>query len=410
MVACSNKVVLFGVKQNRCQFILLIFVNALVGALLGLERTRIPAWANWHFGINQHTYILSFIAVFGFFKAITNLTTGYLLARYSRKTILIAGWLLAFPIPFLLSYDLGWTTMLLINALLGVQQGLTWSTTVVMKMDIVGHKQRGLAMGLNEFAGYFALALSAWLVGRQSVFDYSTLFPILPALIIILSGLLMSVFFIRDTQAHLDATMQDAKAQISIANPFKQATFTDRVLRTFTQVGFFNNLNDGLMWGLLPALCWQHHFSVNQLAWLAGIYPGVWALAQLVTGPLSDKYNKGAMLAWGMGLQAIAISGLAWYDSYTLALLCAVLMGIGTAMVYPTCLSGIAGHAHPAQRTQVLGVYRFWRDFGYVIGALSTGIIADLFGVSVALQVVAFLTLTSGIYVVYSKKRWGLEL
>lgn len=410
MGACSNREVLFGVKQNRCQFILLIFVNALVGALLGLERTRIPAWANWHFGINQHTYILSFIAVFGFFKAITNLTTGYLLARFSRKTILVAGWLLAFPIPFLLSIDMGWLIMLSINALLGIQQGLTWSTTVVMKMDIVGSKQRGLAMGLNEFAGYFALALSAWLVGRQSVFDYNTLFPILPALIIILGGLMTSALLIWDTQAHVDVTMQKAKPQTSIANPFKQATFKNRTLRSFTQVGFFNNLNDGLMWGLLPALCLQFHYSNEQLALLAGVYPAVWALAQLLTGPLSDWNDKGNLLAWGMGLQALAISGLAWYNSFTVAFFCAVLMGIGTALVYPTCLSGIVAHTHPAQRTQVLGVYRFWRDFGYVAGALSTGIIADLFGISIALQVIALLTLGSGAYVVYSQQRWQLVL
>jgi MFS family permease len=408
MVSSPSNVVQFGVKQNLRQFTLLVLVNALVGALLGLERTRIPAWADWHFGIHQHTLLLSFIAVFGLFKAITNLTTGYLLAKYSRKTILVAGWLLAFPIPFLLSFDLGWITMLFINALLGIQQGLTWSTTVVMKMDIVGSKQRGLAMGLNEFAGYFALALSAWLVGRQSVFDYNALFPILPALIIISSGLIMSQVLIQDTKAHVAMMLDQGSSKPLLVNPFRQASFKNRYLRTFTQVGFFNNLNDGLMWGLLPALCWQFHFSQNQLALLAGIYPAVWALGQLISGPLSDKINKATMLAWGMLLQAIAISGLAWLGNFHLAIGFAVLLGVGTAMVYPTCLSGIAEHSHPANRPHVLGVYRFWRDFGYVVGAFVTGLLADLLSVSVAVQVVAMLTLGSGISVLYTQNKWRL--
>jgi MFS family permease len=410
MVACSNKVVLFGVKQNSCQFVLLIIVNALVGALLGLERTHIPAWADWHFGINQHTYILSFIAVFGFFKAITNLTTGFLMTRYSRKTILVAGWLVAFPIPFLLSFQSGWGIMLVANALLGIQQGLTWSTTVVMKMDIVNNKQRGLAMGLNEFAGYFALAISAWLIGQQSVFDYETLFPILPAFIIIITGLLMSVIFINDTQPHVDLSIQQASPLTHITNPFKQTTFNNPTLRTFTQVGFVNNLNDGLMWGLLPALCWSYQFGQSKLALLAGLYPAVWAIGQLITGPWSDKFDKGLLLFVGMLMQAFAIAGLASFNSYPLAISFVVILGFGTALVYPTCLTGIAAHSHPSNRAQSLGVYRFWRDFGYVVGALLTGLIADAYNISTALLVVAFITLSSGIYAVYTQKKFKLKL
>ena len=410
MFACSNNVVVFGLKQNRCQFTLLVLVNALIGALLGLERTRIPAWADWYFGVHQHTILLSFIAVFGLFKAITNLTTGYWMARYSRKTILVAGWLIAFPIPFLLAFEPGWVTMLVANALLGIQQGLTWSTTVVMKMDLVNNKERGLAMGLNEFAGYFALAISAWLIGQQSVFQYDTLFPILPAFIIIITGLLMSVMFINDTQPHVDLSIQQASPLTHITNPFKQTTFSNPSLRTFTQVGFVNNLNDGLMWGLLPALCWSYQFSQSKLALLAGLYPAVWAIGQLITGPWSDKFDKGLLLFVGMILQASAITGLASFNSYPLAIVFAILLGFGTALVYPTCLSGIAAHSHPSNRAQSLGVYRFWRDFGYVVGALLTGLIADAYNIVTALFVVACITLASAIYVVYTQKKHKLKL
>lgn len=410
MLACTNKVVLFGVKQNRCQFILLICVNALVGALLGLERTRIPAWAEWHFGINQHTYILSFIAVFGFFKAITNLTTGFLMSHYSRKTILVVGWLVAFPIPFLLAIQSGWVTMLIANALLGVQQGLTWSTTVVMKMDIVNNKERGLAMGLNEFAGYFALALSAWIIGQQSVFQYDTLFPILPAFIIIVSGFIMTMLFIKDTQPHVDLSIQQSSPLKHITNPFKQTTFNNPSLRTFTQVGFVNNLNDGLMWGLLPALCWSYHFGQSKLALLAGLYPAVWAIGQLITGPWSDKFDKGFLLFVGMVLQALAIIGLASFNSYPLAIFFVLVLGFGTALVYPTCLTGIATHSHPSNRAQSLGIYRFWRDFGYVVGALLTGLIADAYNISTALIVVACITLASALYAMYTQKKYKLTL
>lgn len=410
MFACSSNVVVFGLKQNRCQFTLLVLVNALIGALLGLERTRIPAWADLYFGVHQHTILLSFIAVFGLFKAITNLTTGFWMARYSRKTILVAGWLVAFPIPFLLSFEPGWVTMLVANALLGIQQGLTWSTTVVMKMDLVNNKERGLALGINEFAGYFALAISAWLIGQQSVFQYDTLFPILPAFIIIITGLLMSVIFINDTQPYVDLSIQQASPLTHITNPFKQTTFSNPSLRTFTQVGFVNNLNDGLMWGLLPALCWSYQFSQSKLALLAGLYPAVWAIGQLITGPWSDKFNKGVLLFVGMILQASAIIGLASFNSYPLAIVFAILLGFGTALVYPTCLSGIAAHSHPSNRAQSLGVYRFWRDFGYVVGALLTGLIADAYNIVTALYVVASITLTSAIYVVYTQKKHKLKL
>ena len=410
MFACSNKVVVFGLKQNRCQFILLVLVNALIGALLGLERTRIPAWADFYFGIHQHTIILSFIAVFGLFKAITNLTTGFLMARYSRKTILVTGWLLAFPIPFLLTLNPGWITMLIVNALLGIQQGLTWSTTVVMKMDLVDDKQRGLAMGLNEFAGYFALALSAWAVGQQSVFHYNSLFPILPAFIIIVIGLLMSVFLVNDTQANVDLSLQKTSPLIQVSNPFQQTTFKNPSLRTFTQVGFVNNLVDGLIWGLLPALCFSYHFSQSKLALLAALYPAVWAISQLITGPWSDKVDKGLLLSLGMLLQAIAIVGLATFDAFPLAVILVVLIGFGTALVYPTCLSGIATHSHPSNRPQSLGVYRFWRDIGYVAGALITGLIADTYNINSALLTVAFISFISGLYVVYTQKKHKLIL
>ena len=391
-----------GLRENLGQFSLLVLVNAFVGAMVGMERSILPAIAEQDFHIVARTAILSFIVVFGVAKALTNYFAGRFSDRYGRKHVLVAGWLAAVPVPFILMWAPDWNWVVGANVLLGVSQGLTWSTTVIMKIDLVGPKQRGLAMGLNEFSGYVAVALSAlttgWLAARYGLRPA----PFYPGVVYVAAGLLLSWLVVRDTRqyvshelrAHCPATREDALTQGEI---FRRTSFTDRNLSSVSQAGLVNNLNDGMAWCLFPLVFAAAGMTLAQIGILAAIYPGVWGIGQLFTGALSDRVGRKWLIVSGMWVQAGGIAVTALTANFTIFALGAVLLGAGTAMVYPTLLAAIGDVAHPQWRASAVGVYRLWRDLGYAAGALVAGITADLFGIASALWLVAGLTLLSGV-------------
>lgn len=392
-----------GLKENWRQFALLVIVNAFVGAMIGLERTLLPEIAEEEFNMVVKTAILSFIVVFGITKAITNYFTGALANKFGRKRLLVYGWLIALPVPFILMMAPNWNWILVANILLGINQGLTWSSTVVMKIDLVGEKNRGLAMGINESAGYLAVGgvafLTAWIAGEYGLRPY----PFYLGFAFVLFGLIISYLFIKDTIHHvsLEATNSTVK---KLKNVFWETTWKDRNLGSISQAGLINNLNDGMVWGILPMLLIAKEFSMNQIGIIAGTYPVVWGVGQLFTGKLSDHFNKKWMLFVGMIMQGIALIGMIWADSYSVFILLSVLLGIGTAIVYPTFLAGIAQFTHPEQRAKSIGVFRLWRDLGYAIGAILTGIIADFWGITPAIGVIGGLTIISAVIILIRMK------
>jgi MFS family permease len=383
-----------GLKQNWRQFTLLVIINAFVGGMVGLERSVIPKFANIEFGIASNTAILSFITAFGLTKAVTNYFTGRLSNRLGRKNLLIIGWIIAIPIPFILIYAPTWNWVILANIFLGVSQGLTWSTTVVMKIDLVGEKDRGFAMGLNEFAGYFSVGVVAFLSGfvanRYGITPYTFYIGIFISVV----GLLLTVFFIKDTRSFVkkESTLNKVKA---LDNIFVDTTFKNKTLSSVTQAGLINNLNDGMIWGLLPILLLSMQLDVAKIGLLTAIYPTVWGIGQLFTGRMSDIYSKKKMLFWGMLLQGVAILAIAYSTSYMLLAVLSALLGFGTALVYPTFLSTIAGATSPGQRAETIGVFRLWRDLGYAFGAIISGIVADLYGVQYAIVLIGIFTILS---------------
>jgi MFS family permease len=387
-----------GLKQNWKQFTLLVVINAFVGGMVGLERSVIPKFANIEFGIASNTAILSFITAFGLTKAITNYFTGRLSNRLGRKNLLIIGWIIAIPIPFILIYAPTWNWVILANIFLGVSQGLTWSTTVVMKIDLVGEKDRGFAMGLNEFAGYFAVGIVAFLSGfvanRYGITPYTFYIGIFISVV----GLLLTVFFIKDTRSFVrkESTLNKVKA---LDNIFVDTTFKNKTLSSVTQAGLVNNLNDGMIWGLLPILLISMQFDVAKIGLLTAIYPTVWGIGQLFTGRMSDIYSKKKMLFWGMLLQGVAILAIAYSTSYMLLAVLSALLGFGTALVYPTFLSTIAEVTSPGQRAETIGVFRLWRDLGYAFGAIISGIVADLYGVQYAIVLIGIFTIFSSLVI-----------
>ena len=392
-----------GLKENWKQFALLLIVNAFVGAMIGLERTLLPEIAEEEFNMVVKTAILSFIVVFGITKAITNYFTGALANKFGRKRLLVYGWLIALPVPFILMMAPNWNWILVANILLGINQGLTWSSTVVMKIDLVGEKNRGLAMGINESAGYLAVGgvafLTAWIAGEYGLRPY----PFYLGFGFVLFGLAISYLFIKDTIHHvsLEATNSTVK---KLKNVFWETTWKDGNLGSISQAGLINNLNDGMVWGILPMLLIAKEFSMNQIGIIAGTYPVVWGIGQLFTGKLSDHFNKKWMLFVGMIMQGIALMGMIWADSYSVIILLSVLLGIGTAIVYPTFLAGIAQFTHPEQRAKSIGVFRLWRDLGYAIGAILTGIIADFWGITPAIGVIGGLTIISAVIILIRMK------
>ena len=392
-----------GLKENLPQFLLLALVNAFVGGMVGLERSILPKIAEIEFGMAVKTTILSFIIVFGIVKAFTNYFMGKLANRYGRKRLLVVGWLFAIPVPFLLMYAQSWSWIIWANVFLGINQGLAWSSTIIMKIDLVGPNNRGFAMGINESAGYLAVGIMAFLTATIAS-DYGLYpYPFYLAFVLLFLGLFTSVLFVQDTTAFI--ALEEQESDISkLDNVFKETTFTNSNLSSITLAGLVNNLNDGMMWGLLPIMLASLSFSLTDIGFLAALYPAVWGLGQLFTGLMADKYSKKILLILGMILQAIGIFIIAYFGTYNMILLAAVLLGLGTALVYPTFLAAIADYSHPQQRAECIGVYRLWRDLGYTIGALGSGIIADVYGLQAAFIVIAFVTLAAGLQIVFRMK------
>jgi MFS family permease len=388
-----------GLRENAAQFALLVVVNAFVGAMAGLERSLLPAIAEHDFQLAARTAALSFIVVFGVTKAMTNYFAGRLADHLGRKRILIAGWLVAVPVPFMLMWAPSWNWVLVANGLLGISQGLTWSATIIMKIDLVGPAHRGLAMGLNEFAGYVAVAGAAFATGfiaartglRPQPFYLGVAFAAL--------GLVLSAL-VRETAPHaaLEAKQHgEAPSGLGHREVFWRTTFADRDLSAVSQAGLVNNLNDGMAWGLFPLLFAAASLDFAQIGALAAIYPLTWGVGQLVTGALSDGIGRKPLIVMGMWAQAGAIGLVSISTRFAGFALGATLLGVGTAMVYPTLLAAIGDVAHPSWRASAVGVYRLWRDLGYAIGALLAGICADWLGLAGAMQVVAALTFISGL-------------
>lgn len=391
-----------GLRENLGQFSLLVLVNAFVGAMVGLERSILPAIAEHEFHIVARTAILSFIVVFGVTKALTNYLAGRFSDRFGRKQVLVAGWLVAIPVPFILMWAPNWDWVVMANVLLGLSQGLTWSTTVIMKIDLVGPKQRGLAMGLNEFSGYFAVAASAlatgWIAARYGLRPQ----PFYLGVVYVAAGLLLSVLTVRETRHHVTHELRthhpaNGEGNLTQVEIFRRTSLTDPNLSSVSQAGLVNNLNDGMAWGLFPLVFAAAGMTLAQIGILAAIYPAIWGASQIFTGALSDRVGRKWLIVWGMWLQAVGIATTALATGFMQFSVGAVLLGLGTAMVYPTLLAAIGDVAHPVWRASAVGVYRLWRDLGYAVGALLAGITADLFGLSAAIWLVAGLTLLSGV-------------
>lgn len=389
-----------GLRENWGQFLLLVVVNAFVGGMVGLERTILPAIAEHEFGLATKSAILSFIMVFGVTKAFTNYFAGRYSDRFGRRPILIAGWIAAIPVPFLLMWAPSWAWITVANVFLGVSQGLTWSTTVIMKIDLVGPQRRGLAMGLNEFAGYFAVAISALATGFIAAQVGLRPQPFYLGVVFVAAGLMLSIFMVKETHAHAKheaKNQSSSEPALSQHEIFVRTSFRDRNLSSVSQAGLVNNLNDGMAWGLFPMVFAAAQIPLDRIAILAAIYPAVWGLLQLFTGALSDRVGRKWLIVWGMWVQAAGIALIAAKHEFAWFALGGILLGLGTAMVYPTLLAAIGDVAHPSWRASSVGVYRFWRDSGYAIGALIAGFTADLLGLQAAVWVVAAITFGSGI-------------
>ena len=407
-----------GLRANWQQFSLLVLINAFVGGMVGLERSIVPLLGQRVFGLASTTAVLSFIVSFGIVKALANLFAGRLSDRIGRKKVLVAGWLVGLPVPFLIIFAPAWGWVVFANILLGINQGLCWSTTVIMKIDLVGPARRGLAMGINEAAGYLAVSLAAILAGYLAATYGLRPQPFLPGVAFALAGLLLSLFFVRESRDHahheaalLTPSLEQAPAFVGETQPaVQQATpsfkdiflltsWKNRTLFSVSQAGLVNNLNDGLAWGLLPLFFAAHGLTLAQIGLLAGIYPGVWGATQLLTGALSDHVGRKGMIAGGMMLQGVAIVLLLFTPAFAWWAIDLILLGLGTALVYPTLLAAISDVAHPNWRASAVGVYRLWRDSGYAIGALMAGVLADLFGVPWAIGAIGGVTFLSGIVV-----------
>jgi len=394
----NSQDVKLGLKENWKQFTLLIIVNAFVGGMVGLERSILPQIAESEFHIAAKTAILSFIVVFGITKAITNYYTGALANKIGRKNLLVVGWLFAIPVPFILIYAPNWNWVIAANILLGINQGLTWSSTVVMKIDLVGEKQRGFAMGLNEFAGYLSVAivafLTGWVAGQYGLRPY----PFYIGIVLSFLGLIVSFLFIKDTQHHVAKETTSSSVSL-LKHVFWDTTWKHKNLGSVTQAGLINNLNDGMVWGIFPIILFQKNFSLEYIAIITATYPAVWGLGQLITGKMADYICKKDMLFIGMFLQGLALLMMPWAETMIHFMMISIVLGWGTAMVYPTFLATIAENTNPIDRPKSLGVFRLWRDMGYAVGAILTGLIADRFGVNSSIIVIGLLTVGSAIII-----------
>ena len=387
-----------GLKENWKQFTILVIINAFVGGMVGMERTIIPQFAEEVFGVESKTAILSFITAFGLSKALANYYTGRLANRFGRKNLLLVGWVIALPVPFLLMYAQAWNWVIFANVLLGVSQGLTWSSTVVMKIDLVGEKNRGLAMGLNEFSGYFAVGVVAFLTGYVANKYGITPYPFYIGVIISIVGLLLTVLWVKDTRVfvHKESITDSTK---ELKNVFLETSFRNKTLSAITQAGLVNNLNDGMIWGLLPIVLLSFHYNTEHIGIITAIYPTVWGIGQLFTGKMGDIYSKKSMLFWGMLLQGVAILFIPYVSEFYALAGIAAILGLGTALVYPTFLSAIADGTSPKQRAESIGTFRLWRDLGYAIGAIIAGVVADAYGIQYAILLIGGLTIGSSLII-----------
>jgi MFS family permease len=387
-----------GLRENFFQFSVLVIINAFVGGMIGMERSILPQIAEAEFHLAAKTAIFSFIIVFGLVKAFSNYFAGSLAKQLGKKNLLVIGWLFALPVPFILMYATNWNWIIIANILLGIQQGITWSMTVVMKIDIAGEKNRGFAMGLNEFAGYLAVAAVAYITGAIAQQYGLRPYPFYIGVALSIAGLLSSVILVKDTSAFVKQESIHSH-QTRTKNIFKTTTFLNPNLSAVTQAGLINNLNDAMIWGLLPVLLINKSFSLSETATIVAVYPAVWGLSQIVTGRLADRICKKSLLFWGMLLQGLVIIAFIPATTYWQYIALSFLLGIGTAMVYPTFMASIADNIHPEDRTKSIGIFRLWRDLGYTLGAILTGLLADKFSINAAILSVALLTITSALII-----------
>ena len=397
--ATASSSVRLGLRENWPQFLVLVIVNAFVGGMVGLERTVVPLVGSEEFRIGSTTLITSFIVSFGVVKACANLVTGHLADIHGRKRLLVLGWLVGLPVPFMIGWGPSWAWIVAANALLGVNQGLTWSTTVIMKIDLVGPKSRGLAVGLNEFAGYLAVGITAFLSGYVAQRYGLRPAPFLIGIGYAMAGLALSVFLVRDTHAHvrMEVAGHGEEAEpLGFWSIFRRTSYGDRNLFAACQAGLVNNLNDGMSWGIFPLYFAGLGLAVERIGVLKAVYPAVWGILQTITGPLSDRWGRKGLIVGGMWVQAAGLVLTAVTHQFRWWLAASLLLGIGTAMVYPTLIASVSDASHPAWRARSLSVYRFWRDMGYAVGALASGIMADLYGPATAIGAIGGLTLLSG--------------
>jgi MFS family permease len=400
--AAQGSAIALGLKANWRQFALLVLVNAFVGGMVGIERTVVPLIGAEQFGIASTTLIVSFIVSFGVVKAFANLISGHLADTWGRKRVLILGWLFGLPVPFVIIWSPSWEWVIAANALLGINQGLAWSMTVIMKVDLVGPKSRGLAVGLNEFAGYLAVGVTAFLTGYLASQYGLRPAPIYLGVGYAILGAVLSILLVRDTRDHvrLEASAHSQQsAPIGFREVFALASFRDRNLFAASQAGLVNNLNDGMSWGILPLFYAGFGLGVERIGILKAVYPATWGILQIATGPLSDRWGRKGLIVAGMWVQAAGLFLTAATRQFEWWLVGSLLLGLGTAMVYPSLIAAVSDASHPTWRARSLSVYRFWRDLGYAVGALSAGVIADVFGMSWAIGSIAALTFLSGIVV-----------
>ena len=388
-----------GLRENLGQFALLVLVNAFVGGMVGLERTVVPLIGTQEFGLVLRTAVFSFIVTFGLVKAVSNLFAGGLADRFGRKRVLVAGWLVGLPVPLILMYAPSWEWIVAANVLLGINQGLAWSMTVIMKIDLVGPRGRGLAVGLNEFAGYLAVGLTALATGYLASVYGLRPEPFYLGVAYALLGLLVTVFLVRDTREHVRLETEEHAPEpnpLMFREVFARTSYGDRNLFACSQAGLVNNLNDGMSWGVFPLFFSNFGLGVGRIGVLKAVYPAVWGCLQVFTGPLSDRWGRKGLIVAGMWTQAAGIFVTVATRDFGWWLLGSMLLGLGTAMVYPALIAAVSDASYPSWRARSLSVYRFWRDLGYAVGALSAGIVADVFGISWAIGSVGVLTFLSG--------------
>jgi len=400
--AAGSPNIRLGLRENWQQFSLLILINAFVGGMVGLERTVVPLIGSEEFKIASTTIVVSFIVSFGVVKAIANLVSGHFADIYGRKHMLVLGWLVGLPVPFMVGWGPNWGWVIAANALLGINQGFAWSMTVIMKIDLVGPKSRGLAVGLNEFSGYLAVGVTAFLTGYIAAHYGLRPYPFYLGIGYAAFGLVLSVFLVRDTRDHvrLESRGNQTPAEpVGFWKIFALTSFGDRNLFAACQAGLVNNLNDGMSWGIFPLFFVSFGLGVERIGILKAVYPATWGILQVATGSLSDRWGRKGLIVGGMWVQSAGLFLTALMHSFAWWLLGSLLLGLGTAMVYPSLIAAVSDASHPTWRARSLSVYRFWRDLGYAIGALSAGLIADAFGLASAINVIATLTFLSGVVV-----------